>query len=1084
MKKFFYLLLKILLYLILLAVLALGCYVLVIWRDWPLWVAAAIFGGVVGLVLVFFFFKKWFFRRREEKFVKRIIEQDEEAIASAPVFERQRLKDLQDRWRDAVEMLRRSHLRRRGDPLYVLPWFMILGESGSGKSTAVARARLTSILTDVGPAQGVSVTRNCDWWFFEEAVILDTAGRYAIPVDEGRDKEEWERFLALMAKYRRKEPLNGLIVTLGADKLMAGEEDVLTEYGKSIRRRVDELMRVLGARFPVYLLVTKLDQIPGLLGFCKCLAEKDVGQAMGWLNVDLREDPEEIAESTMASVAERLKDIRLKLMELSGEINPGLIVFPDELERLKPGLKNFLVGAFHENPYQETPMLRGVFFASGRQSGALHSQLLDGLESLEGRDQTLPDTNKGLFLSDFFSLILPKDRNLFSPILEYLKWRMITKNLGLASWLFLTFCFVGLLSLSYVNNMRALDVVTKEFPQPPALTGSSEQNIVTMSLFQQKIMQMIQINSDWWAPRLGLTKSLDIQGRLFDLYLRLFKDKILGPLDQSLSASMAGLSPNISEVKMAGYVEHVVWRIDLIKERMKGSGLTALNAFPKTSGTVLSWEEQGVSPEVGAYFSRLYTAYLAWTTDQGALKEELMTLQLWLKRLMGVKGSELSWLVKWANSNPDLNAVTLSEFWGGLAGSSAGLVETAPAFTVEGDKAIKAFIKAVDMAVEDKADFAEKTKRFWAWYGQQYYSAWRDFASRFNEGEALLGASGDWRAAAVSMSTLSSPYMLLLQRMDEELKPAFKLAKPPNWASQVRSFQRVASVQDSKGNQTSLVKRAGLKLEMSVRKVVGQIDPMDMGQLEDVVKVHKEFGEYLKALGEIIPATGSPEEAYKYSMTYLPGGKQDPAGGAKSPFASANAALMKIKNLIVGVQEQKKSDDVFFDILGGPFKFLVYYVSMESACELQGLWESEVLAKVGHMPAQKMRSALFGQKGVVDKFISGPAKPFLVNSLDGYYARSWYGVPFPFTRSFFTFLQQGSAQGQEMLPKYTVAVKTLPTSVNPGAQQEPYATVLQLDCGEGAQTLYITTSQKPCSSIGSRTAAATHPCPSNLKDLC
>ncbi|MDK2956851.1 MAG: type secretion system protein ImpL [Desulfovibrionales bacterium] len=1054
MKKFFYLLLKIFLYLILLAILALGCYALIVWRDWPAWVGAAIFGGVVGLVLTFFFLKKWFFRRREEKFVKRIIEQDEEAIASAPAFERQRLKDLQDRWRDAVEMLRRSHLRRRGDPLYVLPWFMILGESGSGKSTAVARARLTSILTDVGPTQGVSVTRNCDWWFFEEAVILDTAGRYAIPVDEGRDKEEWERFLALMAKYRRKEPLNGLIVTLGADKLVAGEEDVLTEYGKSIRRRVDELMRVLGARFPVYVLVTKLDQVPGLMGFCKQLPDKDAGQAMGWLNVDLREDAEEIAESTMKSVAERLKDIRLKMMELSGEINPGLIVFPDELESLKPGLKSFLVGAFHENPYQETPMLRGVFFASGRQSGSPHSRILDGLESLQGRDQALPDTNKGLFLSDFFSLILPKDRNLFSPILEYLKWRMVTKNLGLASWLFLTFCFVGLLSLSYVNNMRALDVVTKEFPQPPALEGSAEQNIITMSLFKQKIAQMIQINSNWWAPRLGLTNSLDIQGRLLDLYVRLFRSKVLGPLDKALGASMAGLSSDISEVEMADYIEHVVWRIDLIKERQGGSGLAALDAFPKTSGSVLAREENGVSPEVGAYFSNLYTAYLAWNTDQAALTEELLTLRLWLKRLMALKGSELHWLVKWANSNPNLNAVTLSEFWGGLAGGSAGLVQTDPAFTVEGDKAIKAFIKAVEMAVEDKQDFKEKTKRFWTWYGQQYYSAWRDFASRFNEGEALLGGMADWRAAAVSMSTLSSPYMLLLQRMNHEMAPAFKVAKAPDWARQIRSFEKVAAAQETGGNQTSLLKRAKINVEFTVRKVVGQIDPTDMGQMENIVKAHKEFGDYLKALGDIIPATGSPEEAYKYSTTYLPGGKQDPGGGAKSPFASANAALIKIKNLMVGVQEQKKGDDVFFNIIGGPFKFLVYYVTMESACELQDLWESEVLAKVGHMPAQKMRDALFGQQGLVDKFIAGPARSFIVSSLDGYYARNWYGVSFPFTRPFFTFLQQGSAQGQEMLPQYTVAVKTLPTSVNPGAQQEPYATVLQLDCGEGAQTLY------------------------------
>jgi type VI secretion system protein ImpL len=91
---------------------------------------------------------------------------------------------------------------------------------------------------------------------------------------------------------------------------------------------------------------------------------------------------------------------------------------------------------------------------------------------------------------------------------------------------------------------------------------------------------------------------------------------------------------------------------------------------------------------------------------------------------------------------------------------------------------------------------------------------------------------------------------------------------------------------------------------------------------------------------------------------------------------------------------------------------------------------------------------------LVEKFVNGPAKPFVVQSLDGYYARSWYGVSFPFRRGFFNFLEQGASQDQEMLDKYTVSVKTLPTSVNPGAEQEPYATVLKLDCGSGPQTLY------------------------------
>ena len=77
-----------------------------------------------------------------------------------------RLVELQERWATAVATLRDSRLNQRGDPLYSLPWFMIFGETASGKSTAVSHARLKNILTDAGPAKGIASTRNCDWWFF------------------------------------------------------------------------------------------------------------------------------------------------------------------------------------------------------------------------------------------------------------------------------------------------------------------------------------------------------------------------------------------------------------------------------------------------------------------------------------------------------------------------------------------------------------------------------------------------------------------------------------------------------------------------------------------------------------------------------------------------------------------------------------------------------------------------------------------------------------------------------------------------------------------------------------------------------
>ena len=274
MKNILVKILKVSLVLLAVLLIVLLVFGLVLRMDWPWWVAFVLLLILAGLGLGALFLRRIMVRRREQRFVQQVIEQDEARIKTFTGKERDEMKALQDRWKEAVEALRRSHLRKYGNPLYVLPWYMVIGESGSGKTTAIWSAKLSSPFAEVKRASGISGTKNCDWWFFEQAVIIDTAGRYAIPVDEGRDKEEWQRFLTLLVKYRKKEPLHGLIVTVAADKLLEASPEALEEDGRSIRRRIDELMRVLGIKFPVYVLVTKCDLVQGLTKFSEQLPEK------------------------------------------------------------------------------------------------------------------------------------------------------------------------------------------------------------------------------------------------------------------------------------------------------------------------------------------------------------------------------------------------------------------------------------------------------------------------------------------------------------------------------------------------------------------------------------------------------------------------------------------------------------------------------------------------------------------------------------------------------------------------------------------------------------------------------------------
>jgi type VI secretion system protein ImpL len=87
--------------------------------------------------------------------------------------------EQRDRLTRALTLLRNARGTR--GYLYEQPWYAIIGPPGSGKTTALANAGLRFPLAaelDGGEIRGVGGTRFCDWSFTDEAVLIDTAGRY------------------------------------------------------------------------------------------------------------------------------------------------------------------------------------------------------------------------------------------------------------------------------------------------------------------------------------------------------------------------------------------------------------------------------------------------------------------------------------------------------------------------------------------------------------------------------------------------------------------------------------------------------------------------------------------------------------------------------------------------------------------------------------------------------------------------------------------------------------------------------------------------------------------------------------------
>jgi type VI secretion system protein ImpL len=300
---------------------------------------------------------------------------------------------LRQRFEEAAATLRTARFKGPdGERRYVseLPWYVFIGAPGSGKTTALVNSGLRFPLKQAGGAlalAGVGGTRNCDWWFTEDAVLLDTAGRYTTQEsDLEADAVAWLGFLDLIKRFRPRRPLNGALVTISVSDLMLWSEDERRRYAWHVRARVAELYERLGARFPVYLLVTKADL---LAGFMELFGELDAqARARVWGATFDTAAGDPILGSPGQRFAEEFRALEGRLYgELLERLQeePDLqrraaaYRFPQQFRSLGPLLEQFLDAAFIGVPGAPEAMLRGVYFTSGTQEGSPIDRVLGTL---------------------------------------------------------------------------------------------------------------------------------------------------------------------------------------------------------------------------------------------------------------------------------------------------------------------------------------------------------------------------------------------------------------------------------------------------------------------------------------------------------------------------------------------------------------------------------------------------------------------------------------------------------------------------------------------------------------------------------
>lgn len=318
---------------------------------------------------------------------------------------------LKKRFDEAIALLRApaEKGKRKPNSLYELPWYIIIGPPGCGKTTALLQSGMDFPLADhlgLKPLSGVGGTRNCDWWITNEAVLIDTAGRYTTQDSDARvDSSAWIGFLELLRKYRRRRPINGALVAFSITDLISLDEAALKVHCRAMRKRLQELVEKIGINIPIYIIFTKLDLINGFVEFFDDLGREGREQVWGttFPIASERRDHATLLASEFDLLLNRLNArMNWRLMAERDIRRRSLILgFPLQFSSLKDTLTRFIEEIFQESRFERAIMVRGVYFTSGTQEGTPIDRVIGSMAESYGVS-TPPSVQPGQRGKSFF----------------------------------------------------------------------------------------------------------------------------------------------------------------------------------------------------------------------------------------------------------------------------------------------------------------------------------------------------------------------------------------------------------------------------------------------------------------------------------------------------------------------------------------------------------------------------------------------------------------------------------------------------------------------------------------------------------
>ena len=481
----------------------------------------------------------------------------DQAVLNASPADREEVSLLRERLLQSIERLHSNKPRGSNpkDALYALPWYLVIGQPAAGKSTMLYQSGLNFPYAEREGARvaGLGGTRNCDWFFSSEAVLLDTAGRY---MNNQEEAGKWRAFLQLLRQHRQRRPLNGLIVTVSIHDILQASLDDQERIAKRLRERIQETHALLEVRLPVYLVFTKCDLVPGFAPFYRQLDDVARGEVMGKTFAHKGYEQADwgqqfgVAMDELVAYWQQVASQQLVTQDIQITRQDSAVYrFPLELAALKPRLQLFVDALLRANPYQKAELLRGFYFTSALDADqpelSGHARqvterfsLESDLETVSGDAQPRP-----LFINSLFRKVIIPDQHLVALYTtNHRERRRKAAWIGGAGLVATLLC--GLLGWSYVNNRNTVQSISTELAQAAtadaATTGqyTEWQTLDRMRFWTAHYYAQHHSEGVPLRMRLGLYQGYKVEPLVRSQYFDRLESVMLKPTADNLTRSL------------------------------------------------------------------------------------------------------------------------------------------------------------------------------------------------------------------------------------------------------------------------------------------------------------------------------------------------------------------------------------------------------------------------------------------------------------------------------------------------------------------------------------------------------------------